>query len=519
MTTSPQALLTKYHALPDLDKTIVQLFSLYLEPLRQEQLLTCLEYLKKQKLGDWPPIDRLSLSQILRKLEAVELLRKIKSSGSLITSFQPLIRSHVLLDVLDHGHFNKIQDCLRVLRHGSSRHTYSPYFFSLEQGLWTLQDQLFTESTTDQLEETIVRLKQRWGAIVGANPILYMLVPSLLVPLLRHCTHGALISLHLVDSVLEKTEQAPELVDFLIDEYQNKKIAHFPLAALLYLLLSGRMDKALHLVDTSCSDDNLLDRTGGRALILCVQGKYDEANLLFADLLNQIKKMTGKRKPALDKLAGLFHIISLLAAGGSANLKTAKELLEISIRQDLFPSDIAKKLLIVIAQQSGLPHEAVWIPSNSFHIPTLYRFFYYLSIWWADCDRAITCADQILRHVHSSALTNDYLWLAAESASLLAAIGKESSKYSRIANDLHAQCGTVSLVNAIIPKDKSMQRLHALLAIVGKEQQNNGLDAPTEQRLSWVYKEKDRTFAPFPPETQQKRQVEQGKKCRPQKHV
>ncbi len=497
MNASTKTLLTKYHALPDLDKTIVQLFSLNFEPLRQDQLLTCLAYLKKQKLGDWP-IDRQDVSPILRKLEAVELLRKIKSSGNLITSFQPLIRCHVLLDVLDHGHFNKIQDCLRVLRHGSSRLTYSTYFYSLEPGLWILQDQLFTKSTTDKLEETLVRLRQRWSAIVGSNPILYILEPSLLVPLLRHCTHGALISLHLVDSVFEKTEQAPELVDFLIEEYQNKKIEHFPLAALLYLLLSGRMDKALHLVDISCSDDNSLDRTGGQALILCMQGKYDEANLLFADLLNQIKKMTGKRKPALDNLAGLFHIISLLAAGGSANLKTAKELLEISLRQDLFPSDIAKKLLVVIAQQSGLPHEDVWTGSDCYHIPTLYRFFYYLSLWWADRDRAITCADEIIKIVHRPALTNNYLWLAAESASLLAAMGKESNKNTKTANELHGQCGTVSFVGAIVPKDKSMQRLHALLALSAREQhQDGGLDTPSEQRLSWVYNDKGYTFVPF----------------------
>ncbi|MFH2122211.1 MAG: DEAD/DEAH box helicase [Pseudomonadota bacterium] len=498
MTASPQTLLANYHALPDLDKTIVRLFSLNIEPLRQDELLTSLEYLKNRKQGDWP-INRKEVIPILNRLKAEGLLRNNPVKTSTQTNYQPLIRSHVLLDVLDQGLFNIFSQCLWALRGGSRAHSYNSfYYYTLEQGLFKLQDQLFTKSSFEELNTTITTLNHKWEPRLGDDPILFLLNPSNPVPLLRHCTHHLAIYSYILDIAAEETKQSPEVIDCFVEQYRNKKVERFPLAALIYLLLTGGMEKAIEIINLPCPDGKSFERTVGQALILLVQGNYGAANLLFADILAQLRKITGKRKPALEGIPGLFHILSLLAAGDNANLKSAKDQLDISRKQDLFPPEIARNLLIVVAQQSGLPHEAVHASFDADDLPPLYRFFYYLSLWWADREQAIACANMMVRIVHRPVAENNFTWLTAESASLLATMGKESSKNSKTANELHAQCGTVSFVGAIVPKDKSMQRLHALLALSAREQnQDDGLDTPSEQRLSWVYNDKGYTFVPF----------------------
>ncbi|MDP3694900.1 MAG: SNF2-related protein, partial [Desulfocapsaceae bacterium] len=117
----------------------------------------------------------------------------------------------------------------------------------------------------------------------------------------------------------------------------------------------------------------------------------------------------------------------------------------------------------------------------------IYQFLYFLSLWWADREKAYQVLPELCEPIFLKAFKDDYPWIAAESAALLAAMGRKADGNKRLADDLHKRCQTTSCVPIVQPRDKSTQRLQALLALIAKDGQLENAVTPSGQRLIWMF--------------------------------
>lgn len=482
MTTTPVVLISRYQALAPLEQAIVRLLSLNIGPMRQDELLTALERLDLRNQKKWYP-ERKEISAALHRLEAAELTCKRK----VMASHQPLLRGHALLDLLDHNLFAPFNDCLTDLYRGA-KPAWGHIFPSLDHALWILQGQIFDQSTSmTEVQKTLDTIHHEFGHVMESFPFNALFGPILSLPLLRHSPHRQTIGRHFLEDDLNSMQPDPELAAFLLEDFRSAPMTTSPLVLVLYLLVTGKMDQAQKLIELPWPDHFSTSRKSGQATIHFFQGRYETANQLFGEALVEIKKNTGKRKIIVFGLPGIFHLCSLLAIPGMQNMKTGADLAETAHKQALLPEGITNNLKIVFAQQAGQPHgEGTWDKNYLSHFP-LYQLFYFLSLWWANREKASQVLPEMCKPLYLNAIKNDYPWIGAESAALLAAMGKEASNNKRLADDLHKRCQTTSCVPIVQPKDKNSQRLQALMALVAKDGLSGSAAAPTGQRLIWMF--------------------------------
>ncbi|MCX5871466.1 MAG: DEAD/DEAH box helicase [Deltaproteobacteria bacterium] len=482
MTTTSVELIARYQSLAPLEQTIVRLLCLNIGTMRQDDLLSCLDRLDLRNQKKWYP-DRKEIAAALHRLEEAELTCKQKG----MAGHQPLLRVHVLLDLLDHNLFATLNDCLTALYRGA-KPAWNRFFPSLDHALRILQGQIFDQSISmTGVQETINTIYHEFGHVLDSHPFNTLFGSPLSLSLLRHSPHRQTIGRHFLEDDLNSMQPNPELAVFLFEDFRSAPMTGSPLTLILYLLVTGKMDQAMELVNLSWPDHFSTSRKCGLATIHFLQGQYQTANYLFAEALVEVKKITGKRKIVIFGLPGIFHLYSLLAIPGMQNLKTGTDLVETAHKQELLPDGITSNLKIVFAQQEGQPHgEGYWDKNNLSQYP-LHQFLYFLSLWWADRKKAYQVLPKLCEPLYLNAIKNGYPWIAAECAALLAAMGRETSNNKKLADDLHKRCRTTSCVPIVQPKDKNTQRLQALLALIAKDSLSGNASAPNGQRLIWMF--------------------------------
>ena len=482
MTTAAVDLIARYQALAPLEQAIVRLLCLNIGPMRQDELLTSLDRLDLRNQKKWHP-ERKEIAAALHRLESGELTCKRKG----MASHQPLLRGHVLLDLLDHNLFAPFNDCLTAL-HRLATPSWRQTFVSLDHALRILQGKLFDQSTAaTEVQKTLDAIHHEFGHVLEASPFNLLFGLAIPVSILRHSPHRQTIGRHFLEDALNAMRPNPELAAFLIEDLRTSPKIDFPLTLILYLLVSGEMVQAMEVTNFSWSNHFSTSRKIGLATIHFLQGDYENANFLFAEALKEIKKSTGKRKIVIFGLPGIFHLCSLLAIPGMQNLKTGADLVETAHKQALLPDLFTSNLKIIFAQQTGQPHaEGLWDQRNLSRYP-IYQFLFFLIFWWADREKAYQVLPELCEALHLTAVKNGFPWIAAESAALLAAMGRKADDNKKLADDLHKRCQTRSCVPIVQPRDKNTQRLQALLALIAKDGQQENAAAPSGQRLIWMF--------------------------------
>ena len=482
MTTTLVELISRYQALAPLEQTIVRLLSLNIGTMCQDDLLSCLDRLDLRNQKKWYP-DRKEIAAALHRLEEAELT--CKQQG--MASHHPLLRSHVLLDLLDHNLFAPFNDCLTTLYRGT-KPAWNRFFPSLNHALRILQGQIFDKSTSmTEVQKTMDTIYHEFGHVMDSFPYETLFGPTPSLSLLRHSPHRQSIGRHILEDDLNAMQPNPELATFLIEDLRTSPMTASPLTLILYLLVTGKMEQAMEIVNLSWPDHFSASRKSGLATIHFFQGRYETANDLFAEALKEIKKYTGKRKIVIFGFPGIFHLCSLLAIPGTQNLKTGADLVETAHKQELLPDAITSNLKIIFAQQAGQPHAAGYWDKNALSPYPLYLFLYFLILWWADREKAYQVLPELCETLYLTAVKNGYPWIAAESAALLAAMGRKEDDHKKQADDLHKRCRTTSCVPIIQPRDKNTQRLQALLALIAVDDQQGNTAAPNGQRLIWMF--------------------------------
>ncbi|MBV5326234.1 MAG: DEAD/DEAH box helicase [Chlorobium sp.] len=479
---SSSQLLSLYQASSPMEQAIIRALSLNFDSLRQQDLLSILQRVLPGRLFN-TPADRKEISSLLMSLESKGLTCKEKGSAH----HQPLIRNAVLLDVLEHKVFDDYNRCLQSLNQYESR-GWGRTFSSFNQALRKFQEQLFGEASLDEINQTRVRIYDEFGHVLKEDPLHSLLGSPVSVALLEHCTYGQNIGMLLLGMAMDRLQLEPELGAFLVDRMQSHSVTASPALLVLYLIYTGQMELAEKCLNQPWPSGNEADQKCILGCLHFLQGRYEQALLCLNESVIQLKKQTRKRKIALGHYPGVFHLFSLLAVDQPQNIQQGLELTDTAGKQTVLSNLFLLNIRGVFTQMAGQTPEHISVDSSLLRNLPLYRFFYMLSIWWITREKGMEILPELCRTMQKMALKNGYPWLAAECASLLAGMGQDPERNQRKADELHLQCRTVSCIAIVQPKEKNMQRLHALLAMIAtSHQQARPPVASITQRLRWFF--------------------------------
>ncbi len=296
------------------------------------------------------------------------------------------------------------------------------------------------------------------------------------------------VALSLLNRAGDLLEPAGQILEYIATAYHEEMSGKIHEINLInHHLLCGDVSNArLHI--QNLEEELQPERLSRTAWLESISGNHQKADTLFEECIRCIKKLTGKRRAFLMSYAGIFHLISLLADGGTAALNKAIGYIDLAKKQRYPLSAMMETLRPVFENQLGpataAPREPAWEQFATTDTP-LGFFLINLFLAWTDIATARGNITQI-RTVRDKALRNNYTWLAAELSGLLDLLGYEKEKNSKLSSELHNACNTTSFVHLVTIQPKWQKTLQALLRLAEPED-NQKIEQQATQRLIWLF--------------------------------
>jgi SNF2 family DNA or RNA helicase len=296
------------------------------------------------------------------------------------------------------------------------------------------------------------------------------------------------VALSLLERTGELLEPATEILHYIINSFHAGIIGKSATIKLInYHLLCG--DKSLaHSLAANLSEDLKPEQLSRTAWLESISGNHQKADELFEQSLRYIKKRTGKRKCFLQSYAGIFHLISLLGAGGNTALNKAISYIDIA-KKDQYPlSSMTEAMRPIFEDRLGLASCELRMPDRKLleNADAPLPFFLSNLFWaWTNPSEAGRNISKI-SYTRDKAKKNNYTWLAAELSALLEFLGHEKELNRNLSAMLHKSCNTVSCVHLVKDQPKWEKTLHALLHIASPDQKKDA-KIVVDQRLIWLF--------------------------------
>ena len=465
-------------------RLIVQLLAIHVFPMRQKDLIYCLDEMS-QRDDSGNRFNARSVQQTVKVLEQSGVV--IKSSSGICCNDR--IRVHAVTQVVLDKNFSYYADILEGLMHfetavrkmagGDARGLYR----SLQISLFDYDDPEMISSVWNEAQIDIpyeFRKKPPLLSFLNQpfNPLLFKTLGP------ETQAHTMSIMFAETDLVLSDCRQLSKYAFEFYCSQQGmvKQKGRF----LEFLFLCARFDEydaVLKTLPEDCYEFMVFQ--GLRSLV------YNEQTALtwFNNALSILKKQTRKRKIFLPGIAGLMLLFALLRTKepgcyqiALAHIKTALN------NQDIYSIliySIKPLFEMFSAKESDCDTQSDIYDSIEIKNYKI-RFFIILIRAWRSRDKAIGYADQ-LKQIQKKAAQAGYLWLAAESAMLLAETGNDPKTNSEYAQSVHASQGTTSLVNMVTPIP-AWEKILSALTHIGQSAGTGSQDsaANADQRLIWL---------------------------------
>lgn len=217
-----------------------------------------------------------------------------------------------------------------------------------------------------------------------------------------------------------------------------------------------------------------------------LQGDAEQAIAHYGAALKALKKGTRKRKVYFRTMGGLFFILALLQQRSPECLREASDCLAAVTQQSDHWLGWIYRLLerLLQFQQGDLGQKAAVVDTcQASHRQrnSLETFFSFLCLYWVDADGAKKQAAQVLQFC-KRAQAAGYDWLAMEAAELLSRL-KPNSPYGKQAAAWRQERGIQTLVDLIRPQEPWELRLNALVNLCQEPPEAAKVEA--KRRLAW----------------------------------
>lgn len=487
-------LIAVYQSLIELDRSIVQLFSVIYTPVSRNLFFECF-----QKTGLWglTPLNAPALKPYLDRLLTTDLLVPTAKNTLQIN---PLIAEIATRAVVTAGRFTMMAQVVAE-KLPISKHRYSgqrqfenrgEFIREVRLGLYSNDLSFINEQFGDYYNSyysrssDLISQEQLWLLICN-NPF----DPEWVQTLIPELTE--IIWLHVLGYSLKHLTPANAAVDSLAAAYRDAPTLiteDLQIELVEQLLLRGKVAAAKELLDSLPVNqhDQSADLLGWWYFL---QGEDRLAIGEYQKALKLLKKESGKRKIYFYSISGLFYILALIRQGEAADLQLALEQVKIAIQDKNWLSltyDILESTIEL--QQGQLNRRDLilnMIPIKTQHsVEILIRA---LCIHWADKNASEKSFTQILEKFYSQANESGYHWLAMEAAGILAYINpteKFQSYYQKQTITHQKEIGIASIVKLIQAKEPWELSLNALTNLQQKALSPTAERAAGSQRLAWA---------------------------------
>ena len=249
----------------------------------------------------------------------------------------------------------------------------------------------------------------------------------------------------------------------------------------LYNLQRGNLSEVERLGDDSSSDASRFLRRG---VVNFLKGYNEEALSNFIKGGKLYKKEGGESSKYIGEAEGLFHALALLKSQQSGYLGEVKTYTT-KTQNSYYSNHFTLLGMVALHLENHDVSEAL----STVHVTSaLQGLFFGWAAYWTQ--QVITPTQTAaLRDFYFQAYANDYKWLAAEYALLLAKIDEEGPKaadFENSAKELAEEIGVKNILPIVRKLEQWERALQALTAVKLKSKRGKKSGEEVETRLIWL---------------------------------
>ncbi|BBO88980.1 SWF/SNF family helicase [Desulfosarcina ovata subsp. ovata] len=489
----------KYHALPFLEKKILQILSIAYGRLNQTQLRACLVALDI-KTKDGKRFDsgtRNSMSKLLRGsldvlLETDILHGKSRSVLVINRDYIEVLTRHLVAEKTFTALAETLQHTLNLTEEGLAQVPS----LSMDQVTAGMRI-LFYREKVDQATALYEKFKNR--VVLDKEPLPIVWERICCRPfdpdwfrLLPPDIHTSFLEEPYLNKIArwKRNDSYADYLESLVMEGSEKCESDLEAAVLEKWMLTGQQkrldawlkkygEKSEHLENSMCLQGWMAFCNGANA----------KSITLYEKALDLLKKRTkGKKKVFFSQFMGFFYILALIKEGSDETFSRARACLAMRMDREYgFEKigDLLGELLDYLQGNSrgadSILRHSVWISSWHHSSDLTPDFFTLFAYYWVDREEAKRKLEDI-KQLHKLAKDNQYVWFAGELETLIQRLSKSGSKTGK---SKHPSC----LVELTSESNVWEHTLNALLALNKKtspgKQRAKKQESDYDQRMAW----------------------------------
>jgi len=353
----------------------------------------------------------------------------------------------------------------------------------------------------DKLDEALAFLEGEGHHALPAEPPAVLVAARAFDPV-WFTSLPASLQFFLLDQViryaLEGLHRFPAIFAFLEDEKAqtvppDERIPFRRLLAGCYLL-QGRLDELRQLLELH-SDSFLGSGFAGAAAFLT--GDTEQALELFAEDLRHLQQYAGTQPCFFFGITGLFCIFALLARDGAGDRDRVREAVDTVLgRCQGCAEEMPFRFLdaVLRANDATLPDMLALTEGLVADERSLTSLVAMLSLHWMGVEVPPDFQAMLLQ-LHYQARDNGFLWVAMESAELLATLDSNQAAMAETARELAARLNCRFLTHIIAPNAPWKQSLQELIEVTSRLR-----EPERSTRLCWLVDYVDGSLELFPRE-------------------
>lgn len=297
---------------------------------------------------------------------------------------------------------------------------------------------------------------------------------------------------------LERLHHFPAMLAYLENEQGltvavDERVPFRRLLASCYLL-QGRLGDLGRLLDQH-RDSFLGSGFAGSAAFL--SGDTELALRLFSDDLKQLQMYSGTEPAFFLGITGLFCIFALLSRDMEGDRGRARQAVSTVLKRcNGCPEEIPFRFIDAVICSPGdlMPDMLALTEDLVVDERSLTSLVAILSLHWMGVEIPPDFQD-ILQELHRRALDNDFLWVAMESAELLATLDSSQIAMKAKAQELATHLNCRYLTHIIAPQESWKQSLQNLIEVTSRIR-----EPERSTRLCWLVEYVDGTLDLLPKE-------------------
>lgn len=482
--------LSDVSTLTEAEQLLLQLDAIIYEPVSALFLARCLNHLAPSYLGESRPTTE----------EVTEMVEKLRQEGFLGKKNQcpPLLAEELTRQALKQKRFAKIASL--VERAAPVDYSHGKWSTRCWRAIRQFRLGVYSQDF-DKIDAALRFWEKDGHRYLAIEPPAVLVAGRAFDPAWFATLPGS-FQFFLLDAVirysLERLQSFPAVLAYLADEKTqtislDERVPFRRLLATSYLL-RGQFTVLQGLLTDFAES---FQGSGFAGTLAFLQGNTESALTLFMEDLGHLQQFAGDGPCFFWGIPSLFCVFALLARDAEGDRNRAREAVTTVLRRGgEAPESIPFRFLEAVLRSSeeDMPDMSALTQDLLDDTRCLTSLVGFLSLHWMGIEMPPDFQKR-LRALYAQAHTSGYLWVAMESAELLAELDTDQEEMAQVAQELSTELHSRFLTHIIAPHATWKQSLQELIDISKKMR-----EPEQSTRLCWLVEYVNGTLVLLPKE-------------------